>query len=155
MAMETKTSLQKETVDKLQELVQVNIDSHDGFNDAASNTEDMTISSLFRELASQRQQQAAELRTLIAANFEEPEKDGSYAAAAHRAWMDLRAAFGGGTKAMLSEAERGEDYIKGKYEEIVKECAGSAITDVLNRQYRAVKLAHDRVRDLRDTYQEG
>jgi uncharacterized protein (TIGR02284 family) len=152
--METKTSLNKATVDKLQELIQVNIDSHDGFNDAASNSEEMTISSLFRELAAQRQQQAAELRTLVAANFEEPDSEGSYAAAAHRAWMDLRAAFGGGTKAMLSEAERGEDYIKGKYEEIVKECAGSAITDVLNRQYRAVKLAHDRVRDLRDTYQE-
>jgi uncharacterized protein (TIGR02284 family) len=152
--METKTSLNKATVDKLQELIQVNIDSHNGFNDAASNSEDMTIGSLFRELASQRQQQAAELRTLVAANFEEPDSEGSYAAAAHRAWMDLRAAFGGGTKAMLSEAERGEDYIKGKYEEIVKECAGSAITDVLNRQYRAVKLAHDRVRDLRDTYQE-
>ena len=155
MAMETKTSLSKETIEKLQELVQVNIDSHDGFNDAASNTEDMTISSLFRELASQREQQAAELRTLVAANFEEPDREGSYAAAAHRAWMDLRAAFGGGTHAMLSEAERGEDHIKGKYEEILKECAGSAITDVLNRQYRAVKLAHDRVRDVRDTYQEG
>jgi uncharacterized protein (TIGR02284 family) len=115
----------------------------------------MTISSLFRELASQREQQAAELRTLVAANFEEPDHEGSYAAAAHRAWMDLRAAFGGGTHAMLSEAERGEDYIKGKYEEILKECAGSAVTDVLNRQYRAVKLAHDRVRDLRDTYQES
>jgi uncharacterized protein (TIGR02284 family) len=69
--------------------------------------------------------------------------------------MDLRAAFGAGTHAMLSEAERGEDYIKGKYEEILKGTAGSAVTDVLNRQYRAVKIAHDRVRDLRDTYQEN
>ncbi len=155
MAMETKTSLQKKTVDKLQELVQVNIDSHDGFNDAASNTEDMTISSLFRELASQRQQHAAELRTLVAANFEEPQKEGSYAAAAAPRVDGLAIGNGRWNEGDARRSRRGEDHIKAKYEEIVKKCGGSAITDVLNRQYRAVKLAPRPCARLRDTYQEA
>ena len=152
MSTETKLSLTRETIDQLQELIQLNIDSRDGFNEAASQLDDMTISSMFRQLASEREQQAAELRTLVAANRQEPQDSGSMAAAAHRMLMDLRAALGGGTTSILSEAERGEDWIKGKYEEVLKGTAGSAVNDVLHRQYAAVKAAHDRVRDLRDEH---
>lgn len=153
--METKTALEKETIDCLNDLIQVNIDSRDGFRDAAKNVDNLTIASLFNELASQRNDQASELRAYVTGNAAEPTSEGSFAAAAHRAWMDLRSAFGGGTAAMLNEAERGEDHIKAKYENILKEHAGCAVTDVLNRQYAAVKAAHDRVRDLRDSFNEA
>jgi len=154
MTLETKLNLQPHTIDALQELIQANIDSRDGFNEAAAQLDDMTISSLFRQLAEDRNQQASELRTLVAANREEPEDSGSMTAAAHRMMIDLRAALGGGAGTMLSEAERGEDWIKSKYEEVLKDTAGSAVNDVLLRQYAAVKAAHDRIRDLRDAYNE-
>ena len=154
MNTETKLSLNRETVDALQELIQVNIDSRDGFNEAASQLEDMTISSMFRQLGEDRNEQASELRTIVAANREEPEDSGSMAAAAHRMLIDIRAALGGGIPVILSEAERGEDWIKSKYEEVLKATAGSAVNDVLQRHYAAVKAAHDRVRDMRDAYNE-
>ena len=88
-------------------------------------------------------------------NFHEPVNRGSVAAAVHRGWMDLRAAVGQGTQAMLEEAERGEDFIKEKYEDVLKHTAGSAVTDVLNRQYRNIKSAHDSIRDLRDSFVEA
>lgn len=154
MNYETKTTLKPETIDALQELIQVNIDSRDGFHEAADNIDDLSVSSLFRELASQRNSNVSELRTLVSSNLEEPQDSGSAAASIHRTWMDLRAALGGGVSAMLSEAERGEDYIKSKYEETLKATAGSAVTDVLNRQYADVKAGHDRVRDLRDACQD-
>ena len=152
MTTETKLSLSHETIERLQELTQLNIDSRDGFNESAAQMDDMTISSLFRQLAAERDQQAAELRTLVAANRETPQESGSMAAAAHRMLIDLRAALGGGTASILAEAERGEDWIKGKYEEVLKSSSGSAVNDVLQRQYAAVKAAHDRVRDLHDEY---
>lgn len=155
MSTETKLNLSRETLDKLQELIQVNIDSRDGFNEAAAQLDDMTISSMFRQFSAEREQQAAELRTLVAANREEPQDAGSMAAAAHRLLIDLRAALGGGAGTILAEAERGEDWIKGKYEEVLKETAGSAVNDVLHRHYTAVKAAHDRVRDLRDEFAAG
>lgn len=152
MTMETKTTLKQDTIDALQDLIQINLDSRDGFRKAAEHTTVMTITEMFQDLASQRDQQAAELRTLVAANMEMPQETGSVSAAAHRIWIDLKAALGGGEAAILNEAERGEDQIKEKYEELLKHTAGSAVNDILQRQYAAVKAAHDRVRDMRDAY---
>ena len=42
---------------------------------------------------------------------------------------------GGDSYAILSEAERGEDAIKGAYEEAMPSVSGSALNDVLSRQY--------------------
>ena len=150
MAMETKLSLEDKTIEKLEELVRINIDSQKGFEDVADHCDDSRIAELFRNLSAQRARQAAQLQELLAANQEEPPKDGSMAASLHRAWIDLRAALGGGTGAMLSEAERGEDKIKAKYEDALKDHPGSAVSDVLHHHYADVKSAHDRVRDLRD-----
>lgn len=152
MSLETKTNLNPETVEKLQTLIQMNVDSRDGFEDAAENCDDSVIARIFRERAAERSQQAMELKQLVGANLEEPKDSGTISGSLHRAWMDIRAAFGAGTASMLAEAERGEDYIKGAYDEAVKDLPGSAVSDVLHRHYAAVKLSHDGIRDLRDSY---
>lgn len=154
MAMHTNSVLSRETIAALQELIQVNLDSRDGFVEASENVEEMSIGSLFRELAAERNGQASELRSLVASQSKEPADSGSYVAAAHRLWMDLRAAVGGGSAAMLSEAERGEDHIKRKYEETMMEHQGETVREILQRHYEAVKASHDRVRELRDHYNE-
>jgi len=151
MALESKISLKKETIDKLQNLIQVNIDSYNGFHEAAEQVDNPTFAKMFRQMASERSDQAEELRQLVLQNGAQPQDAGSGKAAMHRLWLDLRAAVtGGDAHAVLAEAERGEDYIKELYEEILKETAGSAVNDTLQRQHRQVKVAHDRVRDLRD-----
>jgi uncharacterized protein (TIGR02284 family) len=66
--------------------------------------------------------------------------------------MDLRSAFGGGEHAILSEAERGEDHIKAKYEEAIKDLKGCTCVTILGRQYSTVVASHDAVRDLRDRH---
>jgi uncharacterized protein (TIGR02284 family) len=154
MALETKTNLTEETISALNDLIQVNIDAQKGFDEAASEIQDLNIANMFRELSTQRSQQAMELQSLVVQNRQTPTDSGSIAGAIHRGWMNLRTALGGGNQVVLNEAERGEDHIKAKYEEALKCCTGSAVTDVLNRQYASVKKAHDRVRDLRDAYQE-
>jgi uncharacterized protein (TIGR02284 family) len=151
MTLETKSSLAPETLTELQSLIQVNIDSRDSLKEAADLVQDAVVEVTLRDLADHRNDQISELRMLVAANDEEPECSGSMLGTLHRKWMDLRSALGGGPVAILSEAERGEDYIKSKYESVLKQCAGSAVTDVLNRQYASVKVSHDRVRALRDS----
>ena len=76
-------------------------------------------------------------------------------AAAHRTWMDIRTALGAGEQAVLSEAERGEDHIKEKYQEALKDLGSCSCTEVLRRQYTAVKAPHDKVRNLRDSYKQS
>lgn len=155
MALETKTNLQPETIKKLQELIQVNIDSKDGFQQAAHDIDDMTLSTLFQSLAHQRDEQACELSKFVEWNNETPHREGSYAAALHRGWMTIREMLtSNNLYAVLAEAERGEDQIKAAYESVLRETAGSAMNDVLQRQYSQVKAAHDRIRDLRDEHKK-
>ena len=156
MSLETKHNLDKATVDKLQDLIRINIDSSKGFEEAASQLQDVTIASAFREMSKQRAEFATQLQNYVTWNSEAPVTEGSYAGAFHRIWLDVRAKLGGGdTTAILSEAERGEDQIKAAYEDALKSTAGSAMSDVLHDQYAIVKNGHDRIRDLRDEYKRG
>lgn len=148
----TTTKLPEKSVNWLQDLIQVNIDSRDGFKEAADNLQKdhASLAAVFRNLSSDRGQQAAELQAMVAVEGESPTKSGSVTAAAHRGWMDLRAALGGGEQAILSEAERGEDHIKAKYEAAIKDLVGCDCVSTLERHYSAVRESHDQVRDLRD-----
>lgn len=154
MALETKFKLTDEIARQLQSLIQVNVDAQKGFEEAAEKVDDINLSSMFQELAVQRSTQAMELQSLVSSSGKTPEQTGTISGTAHRAWMDLRSAFGGGNQMILNETERGEDHIKAKYEEALKCCTGTSPSEILNRQYAAVKKAHDRVRDLRDSYSE-
>lgn len=155
MTVETKTRLNQDTKKTLTELLTLNVDSRDGFRAAAEKMDDVTVGSLCQTLAMQRQAQADELARILECNREEVDRSGSFAAAAHRVWMDIRESVtSDNTHALLAEAERGEDHIKAAYEDALKESAGSAVTDVLNQQYAQVKAAHDRIRMLRDEYKD-
>jgi uncharacterized protein (TIGR02284 family) len=142
----------EKSINWLQELIQVNLDSRDGFKEAADHLKEKhsTLEAMFRRLSNERADQASELQALVAHNAKTPEKSGSVSAAAHRAWMDIRSALGGGEHAILSEAERGEDHIKNKYEEALIDLGACVCAGALRRQYAAVKASHDAVRELRD-----
>ena len=153
MNTESKLNLDEQTLSKLQELIRINLDSEKGFDQAAKQIEDQGIADLFTELAGQRSQYATELQEYVEWNGETPRDEGSYAAALHRTWLNVRSKLNGGdTHAVLSEAERGEDQIKEAYEDALRTTTGSAMNDVLTRQYAAIKQGHDRVRDLRDRF---
>ena len=155
MSLETKFNLREETIEKLQKLIRYNIDSHDGFREAAEEIESPQLASLFRDLAQERSALATELQSYVEWNEEEAEDEGSISAAVHRLWIDVRSQFtGGDSYAILAEAERGEDYIKEAYEDVLKDIPGNALNDVLQKQYARVKAAHDRIRDLRDAYKD-
>ena len=151
MALETTTTLEDSTVETLQELIQLNIDSRDGFREAAEDVDRFDLASEFRKFAEERDKQAEELKVYVELNNETPRKEGSYAAALHRTWINVKNSLAGDdVLAILQECERGEDVIKEAYEDALKSTAGSAINDVLSTQMAQVKAVHDHVRDLRD-----
>lgn len=155
MAVQMTPTLTDEAVAKLQELIQLNIDSRDGFRHAADNVEDMALVGAFEQLSFDRNAQAGELSKIVSWNGDEPHRDGSYAAAMHRSWMSIRELLTANDRyAVLAEAERGEDTIKAAYEKALQCCSNTPVTGVLSEQYAAVKAAHDRIRDLRDACKE-
>jgi uncharacterized protein (TIGR02284 family) len=79
-----------------------------------------------------------------------PNDDGSLKGDLHRRWLDLRNAIGGGDQAVIAEVERGEDYIKGKYDEALEDSELSEQAKAAIREaYRSVRAGHDRARDLK------
>ncbi|WDI41467.1 PA2169 family four-helix-bundle protein [Bremerella sp. P1] len=155
MSLETKTKLTSETISIVQELVKINVDSRDTFQELADATGNASVAIMFRELASERNRNVAELESLLNFNREKPDESASVAATYHRIVIGLRSALGAGTATMLSEAESAEDKIQNKYEEVLKREPGSAVSDILQRQYSAVRAAHDRVRAIRDAHRRA
>jgi uncharacterized protein (TIGR02284 family) len=152
------TALPQRSIDYLQELIRLNIDSRDGFREAAANLQSDKggyLFNLFSQIAREREAQARELQSLVMCSDELPEQTGSLSAAVHRTWMDLRDILGGGEQALLEESERGEDHIKSKYEAAVHDLGACPCTAVLQRHLVAVKASHDEVRDLRDRLRRG
>ncbi len=153
MAIETKVNLTEETIEKLHDLVRINIDSHQGLLDAAEAIDDKSVADVFRKVAGERSKFADELKMYVTWNEETPPKEQSFASKVHQCWMNCRAKLNGGdAHVVLIEAEYGEDQIKEAYEDALKDNPGSAMSEILHSQYAVVKQGHDQIRDLRDAY---
>ncbi len=151
--METTANLDKDTVSGLQDLIEINIDSSKGFKAAADKIEDQRIASYFRECSSERDGFARDLSRYVSLNATEPKDSGTAKGTVHRWWLELRGTVQRGDEhAVLAEAERGEDAIKARYEDVMKKTAGNPLNSVLLAQYAAVKSRHDQVRAMRDAH---
>jgi uncharacterized protein (TIGR02284 family) len=102
----------------LNSLITTTIDSANGFERSAEDVRGGRFEELFRDFATERRQVVGTLQDAVRAVGGTPEDDGSFKADLHRRWIDLRTAItgGGGDRAVIDEVERGEDYLKGKYE---------------------------------------
>lgn len=151
MAVETTKNLHPETISELQDLIQINLDSRDGFQEAADAVDHAQLRAKFMEISERRSSFAADLQRFVQLSGEEPKRKGSFIAAFHRAWMSIRETLSSNdTYAILAEVERGEDRIKAAYEHSLTTVPGSPLNDLLQKQYVAVKQDHDDIRDLRD-----
>lgn len=65
-------TLPPDTVEKLQDLIRINIDACEGFKTAADAVEDQKLTSLFGDYAQQRDRFATELQKQVKFNWEEP-----------------------------------------------------------------------------------
>ncbi|MDB5333697.1 MAG: hypothetical protein JWP03_4848 [Phycisphaerales bacterium] len=140
------------TASTLNDLIETLKDGQKGFETAAGDVKDARVKSVFQEFAQQRSRFAGELQAEVSRMGGEVEKTGSATAAMHRGWIDLKSALGGGEKSILNEAERGEDVAVKTYEKALNGDLSPDVAGVVRRQYGEVKRAHDRVRELRDSW---
>ncbi|WP_375197668.1 PA2169 family four-helix-bundle protein [Sphingobium sp.] len=139
------------TISTLNSLIKTTLDSMKGFKDAAEDAESTQFASFFAEFARERSEVAAALQAEVRRLGGNPEEDSSFLAAAHRSFMDLKQAFTGkDDKAIIQEVERGEDYIKGKYEAALRDAdLDTAARPVIERAYQSVRAGHDRASALK------
>jgi uncharacterized protein (TIGR02284 family) len=128
------------------------IDSINGYRDAAANIEGgERFQQLFREMADERSQVAEDLRAEIRRLGGDPPDEGSLMGKAHQSFLDLKAAITGrDDKAVINEVERGEDYLKEKFETALQSDALSGeARSAIDRAFQSVRKGHDKVSQLK------
>lgn len=127
------------------------IDSVNGYRDAAENSEGNRFQQLFRSRADERNRLVEKLRAEVARLGGEPEDDGSLLGKAHQRFLDLKAAVTGrDDKAIVNEVERGEDYLKEKFEAaLASDVLPAQSRALVERVYASVRSGHDQMRDLK------
>jgi uncharacterized protein (TIGR02284 family) len=135
----------------LNSLIETTLDSVKGFSDAAEDSSGGPHAQFFREMAQERSGVASRLQSLVAGLGGNPEQHSSMTAAAHRGFMNLKeAVMGSNDQAVIQEVERGEDYIKNKYETALQDTGLSQETrQVIQQAYESVRKGHDRASALK------
>jgi uncharacterized protein (TIGR02284 family) len=142
-------------INVLNTLITTTIDSANGFERSAEDADAPQFVDMFREFAQERRQVVGQLQERVRALGGTPNDDGSLKADIHRRWVDLRDAIsGGGDKEIIEEVERGEDYIKAKYDTALADTQLSPETmTVLRTAYQSVRAGHDRASALKHSMQ--
>lgn len=131
-------------------LIETTLDSYKGYNDACAD-DDGRYSRMFQQMAQDRSSVTSRLQQQVAGLGGDPEDESSYGAAAHRGFMDLKqAVMGSSEQAIIEEVERGEDYLKAKYESALQDDELSPDTrQVIQQAYQSVREGHDRVSSIK------
>ena len=138
-------------ISTLNTLIATTIDSVNGYEDSAQNIDNERFREIFRQRANERQEVAEQLRAEVRRLGGDAEDDGSFLGKAHQRFEDLKAAITGrDEKAIINEVERGEDYIKGKFEAALndEDLTGDSRA-VVSSCYQSIKAGHDQMSQLK------
>jgi uncharacterized protein (TIGR02284 family) len=140
-----------EAISTLNTLIATTIDSITGYEDSARNIENERFREIFRQRADERQRVVEDLRSEVRRLGGDPEDSGSFLGKAHQRFEDLKAAISGrDEKAIINEVERGEDYLKEKWQAALQsgDLHGES-HDLVERCYQSVKAGHDQISQLK------
>jgi uncharacterized protein (TIGR02284 family) len=140
-----------DTISTLNTLIATTIDSITGYEDSAQNIDSERLREMFRQRADERQRVVEELRSEVRRLGGDPEEGGSFMGKAHQRFEDLKAAVTGrDEKAIINEVERGEDYLKEKFQAALQsgDLKGES-HDIVERCYQSVKSGHDQISQLK------
>lgn len=132
-------------------------DSIKGFRDSAEHVESQEFRQMFTQFATQREEAAADLKAEVRRLGGNPDEDGSTLGSLHQTWVDLKSAITGrDDKAIINEVERGEDYLKDKFETALQsdKLAGETRA-VVERAFGSVRRGHDRIAEIKHSMDAG
>lgn len=133
----------------LNHLIETCKDAERGFRHVAGHVTDPAVKSLFLDIASQRGRFAADLlphaQRLGGANAH----DGTAVGALHRTWIDLRSAITRNDPiAVVQEAERGEHFSRGVYEDALNNVLAPTARELVEHQYAELRRTVERLREF-------
>ncbi|MCC2634336.1 MAG: hypothetical protein K0S48_2222 [Ramlibacter sp.] len=142
-----------DAVDVLKDLVECCKDGEYGFRECAEQAKRQDLKSMFLQRADDCRRGAQELNDCIRQYGGSPEDGGSAMGAMHRGWVSIKSKLTSyDDKAVLEEAERGEDNAKARYAKALQKNLPADVRQVVERQFQGVQRNHDQVKMLRDQF---
>jgi uncharacterized protein (TIGR02284 family) len=138
-------------ISTLNTLIATTIDSITGYEDSAKNIDNERFREIFRRRATERQDIVEQLRSEVRRLGGDPQDGGSFLGKAHQRFEDLKAAITGrDEKSIINEVERGEDYLKSKWQDALQssDLRGES-HDLVERCYQSIKAGHDQMSQLK------
>ncbi len=132
-------------------------DSINGYRESAEHIENGNFKRMFLEFAEERSRVAEDLRGEVRRLGGDPNDDGSLLGKTHQAFLDLKSAVTGrDDKAIINEVERGEDYLKEKFEAALQsdKLVGES-RQVVERAWTSVRRGHDRIAEIKHSMEAG
>lgn len=135
----------------LNSLISNVFDSADGYRTAAQNATNPRYATMFSELASSRLSLATSLQDEVTTLGGTPEDEGTALAAAHRGFLRLRdAVTGASDESVLAEVDRGETYLKEKFDAaLAADGLSETVRTTISTAAQRVHRDHDRIEELR------
>ena len=135
----------------LNTLIATLLDSVEGYTKAAGDIENARLGTIFADRARERRDVAAQLQAVVTQLGGEAEDDTSTMGAIHRTFFDLKTAITGrDNEAIVNEVERGEDYLKAKFETAMKNADLSpAARAAVDTAWTSVRAGHDQMSQLK------
>ncbi len=141
----------EEITDKLNDIIEKNIDAQKGFGKAAENADSIGLKNYFKEKATERQKFIHDLKQEVNYMGEDAEDSGSLTGAAHRTWMDVKALFSAADdESMLEESIRGEKSAVEEYREVLKHDLPIATVKILEEQLLKIEDGLLEIKTLED-----
>jgi uncharacterized protein (TIGR02284 family) len=143
-----------ETIEILNDLVQINNDRIDGYEKALGEVkqEDNDLKALFSSMISESHEIRLALGTEVNALGGDMETSTTTSGKIYRAWMDFKAVFTGHDRhTVLANCERGEDAAQKAYNSALEEEELPAyLRDMIAEQQQTLRRSHDQIKGLRD-----
>ena len=144
-----------ETIEVLNDLIQINNDRIIGYEKAIRETkpEDSDLKVLYAAMVAESHRMKIALATEVQSLGAEIEQGTTTSGKIYRAWMEVKAIFSGHNRhTILANCEAVEDATRKAYQSALKHDLPAFIRDLLNRQQEALVASHEEVRALRDQY---
>ena len=146
----------KETIEVLNDLIQISNDRITGYEKAIRETkpEDEDLKILYATMIAESHRNKIALATEVQALGAEVEQGTTTSGKIYRAWMNVKAVFTGNSRhTILANCEAVEDSTQRAYHTALEhESLPAYIRELLLRQEEALRSNHDEIRTLRDQF---
>lgn len=134
----------------LNSLIKTLNDSINGYQESAKDIGNQRLASMFQDRAMERQQVVTKLQAEVGRLGGDPSSSGSLLGGAHQVFLDMKSAITGkDDDAILSEVQRGEEYLRDKFDTALTDTNLSASTrDVVQQAAQSVRQGADSVRQF-------